>query len=224
MFKLINQDRTTRKGYDNETTWPIGEWREATGDPEQELCSDGWLHCYTDPYLALFLNPIHADIDNPIVCEVEVKGESKDDNGLKTGYRKMRVVRDLDISPSSMEQRVKFAILCALEVYKDDAFVQWANNWLSGKDRSARATEAAVEEAAEAAARATEAAEAAAWAAEAAAWAAEAWATEAAEAAARATEAAAWAARATEAAAWAAEARAAKVDLVSIAHKVMEVD
>jgi len=39
MFKLINQDRTTRKGYDNETTWPIGEWREATGGPEQELCS-----------------------------------------------------------------------------------------------------------------------------------------------------------------------------------------
>jgi len=33
-------------------------------------------------------------------------------------------------------QKVKFGILCALEVYREKKFVQWAENWLSGKDRS----------------------------------------------------------------------------------------
>jgi len=191
-YKLLNQDRTTYGGI----KWPIGQWNEATGDSNQSLCTNGWLHCYDDPYLALFLNPIHADIKNPIICEVEVAGDSKNDRGLKRGYRKMRVLKDLSIPEPTTEQRIKFAIYCTLEVYDDPNFKQWASNWLSGTDRSIRAT----------------------WAAAEAVWAA--WATwAAAEAAARAT---AWAA--ARAAAWAAEtaARAAKtIDLVSIAKKAM---
>jgi len=42
------------------------------------------------------------------------------------------------------EQRVKFAILCAKAVYKDEAFNLWADRWLSGDDRTLQSAELAV--------------------------------------------------------------------------------
>ena len=139
-YKLITQDRKTRGGCPNETTWPIGEWREATGNLLQGLCSDAYIHCYSDPYLAMFLNPIHTNITDPIVCEVEVDGECTHDGQIKSGYRSMRVVRDLDIPAPTMEQYVEFAIRCAMSLPGSaPEFVQWATDWLTGKDRSAAA-------------------------------------------------------------------------------------
>jgi len=141
-YKLINQDRTTRKGRSNETSWPIGEWREAVGTGG--LCSDGMLHCYDDPYLALFLNPIHASIADPIVCEVEVSGRGESDGQFKCGYKKMRVVRDINIKAPTPEQRVEFAIWCGLLCYDDPSFDTWATKWLTGVDRSALPAQSAL--------------------------------------------------------------------------------
>jgi len=159
-YKLIGRDRKTYGGME----WPIGTWNEATGDLNQGLCSDAYLHCYDDPYLALLLNPIHANIVDPIVCEVEVDGECESDCNLKRGYRRMRVIRDLPDISVTIEQRVEFAILCAMEVYSDSDFIVWATAWRNGYDRTA--------EAAASRAAAAEAAEAAGAAARAAAWAA----------------------------------------------------
>ena len=153
-YKLLNPDRTTH----NDTHWPIGQWVETKGDPNQGLCSDGWLHCYDSPELALFLNPIHANISDPIVCEVETRGKSLNDKGLKRGYRKMRIVRDLGIKQPTIGQCVRFAILCAKQVYKDTDWNLWADKWLSGEDR----TNAAAHVAADAVYNAVDAANAAA--------------------------------------------------------------
>jgi len=245
-FKLTDQNMQTHNGYQ----WELGVWREAEGDPKQNLCSDGWLHCYDSPLLAVLHNPIHAGIENPRLFEVEVDGETKNDWGLKCGYRSMRLTRELNLPHVTTEQRIRYAIFCALSVCDDPAFIQWAEDWLSGKNRSAEAAEAAAwaaRAAAEAATRAAaaeaaaeagwaaraaaEAAEAARIAAEAAAWAAEAaaWAATRAAVAEAAAEAA-WAARAaTEAAkaariaaeaAWAARA-AASIDLQTLAEKAV---
>ena len=203
-YKLTTQDGTTHNYYQ----WSLpkgekpGDWHRTSG--EGNLCGPGWLHYYHHPLLAVLLNPIHADIQDPILWEVEVGGEQKDDAGLKGGATKMRLLKKIDLPMFSTEQRVVFGIYCALETCNDEEFVRWANGWLMGSDRSAA-------EAAQAAAAWTAAARAAAEAAQAAAaaWTAAAWA---AEAAARA----AW-----TAAAWAA--RAAQIDLVAIAKKAQQV-
>ena len=197
LYKFTDQNMQTHGG----CQWVLGE-KKTTGG-EGELCGPGWLHCYADPLLAVLLNPIHADYENPRLFRARVGRKSKHDHGLKSGYTKMTLIEEIPVPAISTAQRVRFAILCAMKVYQDPGFVQWGENWLSGKDRSAEAAEAAAE-AAEAA-RAAEAAEAAAWAVRAAE---AAGAAEAAEAAARAAEAAeaAGAARAAEAAAGAAEA------------------
>jgi Cu/Ag efflux protein CusF len=163
-YKLTNEKMQTYCGYQ----WELQQWKETNG--EGELCSPGWLHYYSDPLLAAFLNPIHADFAAPRLFQVEVAEDAKvlEDHGLKLGCTKMRLVKELEMPAVTMEQRVKFGILCALEVYDGAKFVQWAANWLDGTDRSEKAAWAANA----AAAWAVDAA-AAAWAANAAARAAE---------------------------------------------------
>lgn len=201
-YKLTNQKLQTG----NKFQWKLGKWVEALGAPDRGLCTDSWLHCYDSPLLAVLHNPIHANITNPRLFEVEGLGVIKDNNGIKRGCQKMRLVKEILVPTVTQEQCVAYGILCAKMVCTLPTFVSWADRWLSGEDRSkvaaARAATAAAREAtattaakavrtatqeAQAASRAAAAAEAVAWAA----------------AAAAAAWAAAWAA---EAAAWAAEA------------------
>ena len=202
LCKLVNQELQTY----NKTQWAINEWQIAAG--EGKLCSESWLHGYEHPLLAAFLNPIHANIENPRLFAIEVGDRIKKDKGLKFGSSKMRLTHELELPQVSLEQCIRFGILCALEVCQDAAFVTWATGWLSGADRSQKAAKAAAWAPADA-----DAAYWAAWAAtNAAAWAA-------ADAAAAAYYAAA------AAAAWAADAAAAKgkkLDLIAIAKKAVE--
>jgi hypothetical protein len=161
VYKLTTQSSTSQ----NKTLWGVGVTHSVTGDLRQ--CKNG-IHAYSDPLLAQLLNPIHADISDPILWECEASDEMLNDNGLKSCHRSLTTLRQIPLPLVSTEQCIRFAILCTLEVCDDPSYVQWAHNWLSGVDRS----------------------EAAAWAAEAAARAAEAVAR-AAKAAARAAEAAA---------------------------------
>ena len=191
-YKLTNELMQTY----NNTQWTLRKWKETDGNGK--LCSKGWLHYYSDPLLAVFLNPIHANFIYPRLFEIEVAGDIKEDRGLKFGCTRMRLLQELDLLKVTLEQRIKFGILCALEVTADPAFVKWAQGWLDGTDRSSTAAYAAAE-----------AAEAAAYAA-----------ADAAYAAARAARAA----YAAYAAAWAAaDATEVKpLDLIKIAQKAME--
>jgi len=172
-YKLTTQDLTTYKGF----PWEVFEWVKATG-AARGLCSDAYLHCYDSLEVAALMNPIHANFNNPRAWIVETRGRSLNDNGLKRGYKEMRLIREVEPIALTTEQRVKIAILITLEVCVAKNFITWAKDWLSGKDRSkaaARAARAAarVMVAADAAGRAAEAAADADWEA-AADWAAEA--------------------------------------------------
>ncbi|MDD4352556.1 MAG: hypothetical protein PHU71_06315 [Candidatus Gracilibacteria bacterium] len=114
--------------------WTLGEWKETSGNGE--LCSDGWLHCYSSPLLAVMLNPIHANISNPRLFEIETDGRMLDDNGLKQGFTRMRLVREIPLPEITTTQRIAFGILCAKRVCRDADWNTWADGWLSGTDRS----------------------------------------------------------------------------------------
>ena len=129
-YKLTEQDLTTY----NDTKWVLNEWKETSG--LGELCTGGWLHCYTHPLLAILLNPIHANITNPKLFKCEVEGECLTDYGRKEGWTRMRIIEEMEIPQLSLINKVAFGILCALEVYKDKKWVTWANTWLENKDSS----------------------------------------------------------------------------------------
>ena len=160
LYKLTDQKWYTRNGFPNATKWGPGVEHSAIGPENGPLCSDSWIHAYTDPLLAVLFNPIHADIDNPLMWEAE--GEIRKQDGFKAGCRTLKTIRLIDIPVISVPQRVAFAILCAQQTdYSDDKWLQWADEWLSGRDRSEATACAAMQATAHAAANGAYAANAA---------------------------------------------------------------
>ena len=212
LFKLTDANGRTK----NDTQWGDGKSHKTIG-PGISLCTKDVIHAYRDPLLAVLMNPIHGQFSDPQLWEAE--GDVVTDDGTKVGCKLLTTLRQIDLPDVTTEQRVRFAILVAKEVYTDVEFVKWADLWLSGDDRSKSAAESAARAAW--AAWAARAARAAAESAESAAWAA--WAESAARAAARAAAESA-ARAAARAAAWAAESACAELlDLIAIAHKAMEI-
>ena len=138
VYKLTDENMRTYGG----CQWEIGVAKTSSG--EGELCGPGWLHAYTDPLLAVFLNPLYAKFKKPRLfeCEGDV---GKTDHGLKIGCTRLTLVREIPVPVVTVEQRVRFAILCAMEVYHDPKWRVWALSRLSGEDRSARASASAAE-------------------------------------------------------------------------------
>ena len=153
LYKLTDKNCCTYNG----TSWGVNVTHEGTS--EGELCGPGWIHAYTDPRLAVLFNPIHAAFSKPRLWEAKGK-VGKEDRGLKVGCKKLTTLKEIPLPEITNSQRVLFAILCALEVCLDGAFIKWANDWLSGVDRSAYAAANAANAAAYAAYAAADAANA----------------------------------------------------------------
>ena len=131
LYKLTNAQGRTR----GRMQWGAGVTHTAIGSPDQPLCSSGFIHAYESPLLAILLNPIHANFSDPLLWEAE--GDIvKRDGQLKCGCRALTTKRQIPLPMITTEQRVRFAILCAKQVYKKAPFVLWADNWLQGIDRS----------------------------------------------------------------------------------------
>ena len=157
-YKLTTQDNRTRVDETNETLWGENVTHKALRDGG-ELCSDKWIHFYTHPLLAVYFNPIHANIANPKLWECEIEGTVKSEFD-KSGCKKLTTLREIPLPVITTEQRIEIAIKCSLLVYEESGYVMWAEDWLSGKDRTnaAYAAHAAAYAAANAAANAVYAA------------------------------------------------------------------
>lgn len=202
LYKLTDENGQTYGGcqWGENVTHGEGELLEGEGP----LCSGHWYYAYQDPMLAVLMNPAHANFKKPRLWEAEGNpGKVEPD---KVGCKSLITIREIIPLPEvTVTQRIAFGILASLEVYDNPMFVGWAEEWLSGEDRSRAAADAtATATAADAAARATAARATAKAAADAAARAAAAD-----DAAARAATTAAWAAARAATAADAAATRAA---------------
>ena len=151
-YKLTDENNRTR----NNTQWGENVTHEATGNGKK-LCTDGWIHFYEDPLVAMMMNPIHASFDNPHLWEAEAEGEVLRE-ATKSGCKKLTTLKQIPLPEITLTQRVAFGILCALEVCADESFREWAKKWLSRKDRSAYAAHAYAADAAHAYAYAAHAA------------------------------------------------------------------
>lgn len=148
LYKLTDENGKTRPGEYNETQWEKGIEHSAKGAPEQNLCSNGWIHAYESPLLAVLFNPIHANFENPILWEAE--GEiGKTDGGLKCGVRQLKVLQKIQLPKITTQQRVAFSILVVYELIERKIlpsipiWEEWSKDWLAGKNRAARAADAA---------------------------------------------------------------------------------
>jgi len=103
------------------------------------LCSEGWIHAYEHPLLAVLHNPIHGNYDPKTMHLWECKTTDKKpkrDGQLKLGVRNLTTIKQISIPAITITQRISYGILCAKEVCTEAVWNKWADNWLSGKDRT----------------------------------------------------------------------------------------
>lgn len=200
-YKLTDKNGYTK----NNTQWGPGVTHTAQGSAKT-LCSSGWIHFYRDPLLAILMNPVHANFKEPILWECETSGEELHQPD-KSGCKTLTTIKQIKLPAITETQIVAFAILSAKKVNHDISWNNWADNWLTNKDRTAHtAYDAAY------AAYASCAASCAAYAANAAA-----------NAAFCAAYAATYAVANTANAAYAANAKVdSSLDLIAIAHEAMK--
>jgi hypothetical protein len=72
LYKLTDRNWKTRAGKDNEILWGPGVTHRAEGKG-WGLCSKDLIHAYEDPVLAVMMNPIHAEIKNPVMWEAKTR-------------------------------------------------------------------------------------------------------------------------------------------------------
>lgn len=192
--------------------WTVGTWRETNG--VGSLCGPGWLHAYESPELAEFHDPIHGNYGpSAELWRVECAGRELRDGAMKCGWSRMQPVESIERSIPTLEQRVRYAILCAMATLpdepRDSVWRRWAEDWLAGRDRTATTARETVWQA-----------HGLALAARKANWSAEAAAETAAEIESKAAVATEVAAKTVAEAAEAA-AQAAGIDLAAIARRAM---
>lgn len=129
LYKLTDHAMQTYGG----CQWELGVERSAPG--KWGLCTDGWLHAYTDPIISIMMNPIHAGFYNPRLFLAKGRGASMDDHGLKVGVQHLTLLEEMPVPVITIEQRVRFGILCAMQVCKSHSWRSWAQKWLDGRDR-----------------------------------------------------------------------------------------
>jgi len=201
-YKLTDADGNTRNGMH----WAKGVTNRATGKGK-ELCTDGYVHVYDTPEQAAFMRPVHVSRYTRLW---KVKSRCKGiTDGTKRGIKSCTVIEEIELPKLTTEQCVEIGIRASLLVYKDKRYVRWAEDRLSGKDRTV-----AVADAVAAATDVAYTTDVAAYATDAVACAAD-----AATAAAYVADAAA-AAYAARAAAYATD--AGKINLVGIIEKVLK--
>jgi len=62
---------------------------------------------------------------------------------LKFGTTKLTTIKEVSLPVITLTQKIAFSILCAIEVYYNDEFLYWADNWLKNIDRTSLAAYAA---------------------------------------------------------------------------------
>ena len=140
-YKLVSQQYTTQ----NNTLWrdAQGKWLPVSASGEgSALCTDGVIHFYDHPVLAVLFNPVHSEIRNPRLLKIRPSRLVAHD-GLKGGCKYAHAVGELPVPSLSRTQWIEFAIRVALRVYKEPSFRKWAHGWLTDKDRSSAVAQVA---------------------------------------------------------------------------------
>jgi len=132
LYKLTSLQSQTY----NQTQWGENVTHELPVRDTYELCSYQVIHAYVSPELAVLMDPIQSSLlPNAILWEA--KGDVVTTDGTKVGCTKLTTLKRIPIPTITLEQRVTFAIKCALHVYKEPSWVAWAQAWLAGTNRAA---------------------------------------------------------------------------------------
>ncbi len=124
---------TDREGKD----WKGRQWGE--GVRLREDNPNYHFVTYDNPALALLMDPAYDAFPDPHVWLAEVGDPSPLD--FRTASPLLTALRPAQPPTPTVEQRVAFGIVCALNVIADPDFSRWGLAWLGGTDRTPESAE-----------------------------------------------------------------------------------
>ena len=130
-YKLTDENFLTK----NNTKWGEGVTHKIEDLTIGPLCSSSWIHFYTDPLIAVLMNPAHANFSNPILWESEAS-EPFLHESLKSGCKSLTTLKQIELPSITLINKVAFGILCTKKVVIDIKWNKWADNWLNNINRS----------------------------------------------------------------------------------------
>ena len=136
LYKLVNADRTTYGGF----RWPRRGFRPPRLDGVGPLCTTNWYHAYDSTLLAVLHDPIHGRFGPDAECfsiHVDADDIGRLDGQMKVGFRAGVVGETVPLPKVTTEQRVRYGIACASQVYDGLKWTRWAKGWIYSADRSA---------------------------------------------------------------------------------------
>ena len=131
LCKWVSQDMTTM----NNTHWRVGVAQQLPEQDNIDFLKEGIFNYFSDIPFAMMLKEQYGCENYTRLYEVIPEGKIIKREG-RCGSTKLTLVKELEVPKVTLDQRTVFAILCALEVYKDPNFINWAEKWLSGEDHS----------------------------------------------------------------------------------------
>lgn len=106
LYKVTDSRGCTRGG----TQWGPGITHTAKGDPSQDLNSDGWIHAYEHPVLALIFKSLHTDPGQAVKRLWEADGIVERRCGhIKCACRTLTTVREIAFPDLSLMELADIA-------------------------------------------------------------------------------------------------------------------
>lgn len=123
----------------NNQTWGGAQWGKDVSmtitSKSADLYTGDVIHCFRTPLIASFMTPMYTDrLRGGNLWESE--GEIIADNGLIAGCKTLTTLRRIEIPQMTPTHRAAAAILCAKTLPQPTKWRIWADDWLSGGDRS----------------------------------------------------------------------------------------
>lgn len=127
-YILTNSENCTRQG---DYIFPEGS--SFSSQAISEVVAKNASEMGVSPLVAIMLNPWHAQLEKPKMLEMLFTTEVDD-----TSDPIFRIsVHEVDIPATTTDQKIIFALMVIMDVYKNDQFNQWAQKWINGTDRGA---------------------------------------------------------------------------------------
>lgn len=140
-YKITDEKGYTRRGTFNEVLWEQDKRLVTSG--KGNIDSDGFIHFYRSPLLAILHSPIHVMFSPSVrLWECEVSGNVVHNDYILSGCSDLMIVREIEKPHISYISKIAYAILCAkpfcINPFCNRVEINnWADDWLSNKDRSA---------------------------------------------------------------------------------------
>lgn len=118
----------------NNKTWRDVQWGENI--THEESNTNYHFAVYDSPLVASYMYPTYDGITDPKIWEAVGEGESHDQGGFRNKYAKLTTIKEVAFQNPNTDQRMNFAILCAMNLILHPVFRTWALNYLKGVDQT----------------------------------------------------------------------------------------